>query len=85
MWAVSELLTAHRYAHATRQTAWDFAIGVQEFRGQGLMDNDLRLLHCLGMVEHAMEVTMLGEKGRTATELYCIIDVLAQLGHEREI
>ena len=28
---------------------------------------------------------MLGEKGRTATELYCIIDVLAQLGHEREI
>jgi hypothetical protein len=59
------LLQAHRYANDVSRDPWDFAVEISNLRHAGLNESDFRWLICKGFVEHASDVTLLGQKGRT--------------------
>jgi hypothetical protein len=94
------LLEAAVFARGLGQASWDFAVEIEVLRKTGLTNNDLRWLVCKGHVEHAPEVTLAGEKGRsfrpggklTFTETSCFIlteagEVFARraVGHSWEL
>jgi hypothetical protein len=60
-----ELLRAFTYARELGTDVWSFAVEIQALRASGLSDNDLRWFICRGLLEHAGEVTRLGEDVRT--------------------
>jgi hypothetical protein len=60
--AICQLVQASKYAEDTGRSAWEFAITIGEFRGEGASENDLRWLICRGYIEHAEEVTPNGSE-----------------------
>ncbi len=63
--ALGLLLEAHDYALALQRSVWDFAVEIRTVQEAGLTNSDLRWLWCKGLVEHAAEVTTIGQDGRT--------------------
>ncbi len=62
--AIEILREASDYADRTTGDPWEFAVEIQELRDLGLAANDLRFLVRKGLVEHAREVTGVGQDGR---------------------
>jgi hypothetical protein len=62
--ACKELLKALEYARGEQRDVWDFAVEIRTLREAGLTDADFRWLACLGHVEHACEVTHVGDDRR---------------------
>lgn len=62
--ALGLLLEAYSFAQEVNRNVWDFAVEAAVLRNHGLTVNDFRWLVCKGYVEHAREVTRLGEMGR---------------------
>jgi hypothetical protein len=62
--ALAELLSAFQSAKDTESAQWDFAVSIRLMSKLGLTMTDLRWLVRKGFVEHAQEVTVLGENGR---------------------
>jgi hypothetical protein len=58
------LLEALDYAQQTSGDLWEFAVEIQSLHESGLSYNDLRLLVRKNWVEHAREVTVIGQNGR---------------------
>src|SRR5258708_10766540 len=54
--AFALMLEAADYATEIDCSPWDFAVEVNELRGIGLTNNDLRWLVVKGYVEHAREI-----------------------------
>jgi hypothetical protein len=63
--ALSLLLEAHDYAQDLGQSIWDFAVELSSLRQLSLTRSDFRWLVGKGLVEHAREITLAGEEGRT--------------------
>ena len=61
---IKELLKAYHYAQVVQRETWDFAVEIRTLREAGLTDADFRWLTCQGYVDHACEVTVLGNDGR---------------------
>lgn len=61
---LTTLLEAADYAADTQSARWDFAVSIQELRRLGFNDSDLRWLIRKGFVEHAREITVLGQELR---------------------
>jgi len=61
---VIELLRAFDYARSTDRSVWDFAVEIASLRSGGMTESDFRWLVCVGLVEHAREVTRPDEDGR---------------------
>jgi hypothetical protein len=59
------LLKAHDYALNLRSDVWDLAVEIDTLHALGLTDTDLRWLACKGYVEHAKEITRIGEDRRS--------------------
>ena len=66
--ALARLAKALDHANDTGRDKWDFAVEIQELRAAGLTTGDLRWLVCKGYVEHAREITLLGEDGRMVSQ-----------------
>ncbi|MEL6110906.1 MAG: hypothetical protein AAFU85_33280 [Planctomycetota bacterium] len=62
--ALVHLSRAIAYANDTGSSHWDFAVSICHLRSLGVTEIDLRWLVKKGLVEHAYEVTVLGEDGR---------------------
>lgn len=62
--ALRELLAAYMYSQQANHGVWDFAVTVDELRSRGLTESDLRWLVCEGIVQHACEVTRIGDDTR---------------------
>gem|GEM_PF-956316 len=62
--ALRELLAAHHYSLQVGRDVWDFAVTVHELRFSGLTESDLRWLVCEELVQHACEVTRIGDHNR---------------------
>src|SRR5262245_16951221 len=62
--ALRELVKAFDYARLGKREVWDFAVEIQTLRDAGLTDSDFRWLTCVGHVDHACEVTFLGDDRR---------------------
>ncbi len=62
--AIAVLREASDYARWTSGDRWEFAVEIQHLRKLGLTPNDLRYLVRKGLVEHAREVTIVGQDGR---------------------
>jgi hypothetical protein len=62
--ALALLLEAYHFAQEVNRNVWEFAVEASLLRAFGLTVNDFRWLVCKGYVEHAREVTRLGEMGR---------------------
>ena len=62
--ALAELLKAYKYAGSTTCCRWEFAVEISRLRDAGISESDFRWLVRRGYVEHAREVTRLGEDGR---------------------
>ena len=62
--ALAQLAEAHQYAQDAGRDVWDFAVEIHSLCTLGLTRSDFRWLVCKGYVEHAREVTQLGEDGR---------------------
>jgi len=60
----AELLKAYDYARITRRNLWNFAVEIEQLRALGLNECDFRWLTCLGLVEHAREITRVEDDGR---------------------
>lgn len=79
--ALTLLLDAFKYAEQTNGDCWEFAVEIHELNEAGLTKNDLRFLVRREFVEHATEVTILGNDGRqfqstgdlTFTERTCMV------------
>lgn len=65
MAALDWLKQGYDYARELGQDDWSFAVEIQLLRSEHLTDNDLRWLVCRGLVEHAGEVTALGDDARS--------------------
>ena len=63
--ALARLLEAHDYARDAGRDPWDFAVGIRPLAAMGVTTNDLRWLVCKGYAQHAREVTLPGEPGRS--------------------
>ncbi len=63
--ALGTLLEALEYADDVGSDRWEFAVSVSELLSCGCVHNDLRWLVRRGYVEHAREVTVRGEDGRS--------------------
>lgn len=63
--AFEVLLEASEYAQQTSGECWEFAVEIQQLRSLGLSRNDLRWLVRRELVEHAREVTVQDDNGRT--------------------
>lgn len=62
--ALGELLTAYRYSLQVGRDVWDFAVTVRALSASGLTESDLRWLVCEEIVQHACEVTRVGDQSR---------------------
>ncbi len=62
--AIQALLEASDYACQTTGDPWEFAVEIRQLRGLGLTSNDLRYLVRKSLVEHAREMTIVGQDGR---------------------
>ncbi len=62
--ATDLLLEAYRYARSLEQDLWNFSVEIKILRDLGLTQNDFRWLVCRGLVEHAREVTRVGDDDR---------------------
>ena len=62
--AIAVLLEASDYACRTTGDPWEFAVEIQQLRKLGLASNDLRYLVRKGLVDHAREMTIVGQDGR---------------------
>ncbi len=62
--AIEVLLEASGYACGTTGDIWEFAVEIQQLRKLGLASNDLRYLVRKGLVDHAREMTIVGQDGR---------------------
>jgi hypothetical protein len=58
------LMQGVRYAEETGRSVWDYAVEIQDLKELGLTSNDLRWMICQDWVEHACEVSGLGESAR---------------------
>ena len=67
--ALSRLRQGLEYARDLGQDVWDFAVEIQTLRADGLTNNDFRWLVCKGYVQHAGEVTVLGDDCRSFRRL----------------
>ena len=63
--AMAELLKAHEYAGETQRSPWDFSLRIRELEALSLTANDFRWLICKQLVEHAREITLPADTGRT--------------------
>jgi hypothetical protein len=63
--ALAALAEAHEYARDLDADPWDFAVEIASLQRQKLSNSDLRWLTVRGLVEHAIEVTPLGESQRS--------------------
>ncbi len=63
--ALRLLLDAECCARELRRSKWDFAVEIEELRAAGLTNTDLRWLVCKGFVEHAPEITNIGDQQRS--------------------
>ena len=63
--AMAELLKAHEYAAETQRSAWDFSLRIRELEALSLTANDFRWLICKQLVEHAREITLPADAGRS--------------------
>ena len=68
MAALGWLKQGYDYARELGQDDWSFAVEIHLLRSERLTDNDLRWLVCRGLVEHAGEVTALGDDARSFRE-----------------
>lgn len=62
--ALRELLTAYHYSLQVGRDHWDFAVTVHALQSMGLTESDLRWLVCEELVQHACEVTRIGDSSR---------------------
>ncbi|MBW3543604.1 MAG: hypothetical protein KY476_25415 [Planctomycetes bacterium] len=62
--ALEELWRSAAYAQQLQCDHWDFAVEIATLRSFGLTNSDLRWLVLAGFVEHARDVTPVGEDGR---------------------
>jgi hypothetical protein len=62
--ALALLWKANDYAIQTSSSTWDFAVEIDQLRESGLSDNDLRYLIRTQYLEHAREVTAVGQDER---------------------
>ena len=62
--ALAELLKAYEYARSGQREVWDFAVEIRTLRETGLSNSDFRWLACAGHLDHACEVTILGDDER---------------------
>ncbi len=62
--ALRELLAANHYSLRIGRDVWDFAVTIHELRSLGLTESDLRWLVCAELVQHACEVTRVGDHNR---------------------
>jgi hypothetical protein len=60
--AMSLLLKASTYAEDTSRQVWEFAVTIGELLRDGVAENELRWLVCRGYIEHAEEVTAIGNE-----------------------
>jgi hypothetical protein len=82
------LLQAILFAEDTGRNEWDFAVEISNLRQLGLNESHFRWFVCRQFVEHAEEITSLGDDGRsfrptgrlTFTDTTCF--VLTQAGAE---
>lgn len=58
------LLQAHECARDSTSDEWDFALEIAALRDRGLTENELRWLLKMGLVEHRLEATLLGDETR---------------------
>jgi hypothetical protein len=58
------LLKARGYALDAGHDVWDFAIPFRQLRSLRISRNDFRWLVCKRYLEHAIEITLKGDKGR---------------------
>ncbi len=63
--ALAMLQESYECALDLQRDKWDFAVEIETLRKAGLSDNDLRWLVCNGYIEHAREVSLASDKGRT--------------------
>jgi hypothetical protein len=63
--ALTLLVEAHGCATTILRNVWDFAVEFDQLRQAGMTHSQFRLLVCLGLVEHAAEVTPRGQDGRS--------------------
>lgn len=61
---ITALLEAFDYAQDVDCDAWEFAVSIRELQSLGIVASDLRWLVRKGFIEHASEVTVLGDNGR---------------------
>jgi hypothetical protein len=59
------LLQAYVLATDAETSRWDFAVEIENLRNEGMDETAFRWLVCKGYVEHAEEITLPGESGRT--------------------
>jgi hypothetical protein len=62
---LAQLFEAYLYARDAQRQRWDFAVSLGSLRAAGMGWNDLRWLVCKGYVQHARELTLPGDAGRT--------------------
>jgi len=60
-----QLAESYDYASDAGRDRWDFATEIGSLSGSGLTIADFRYLACKGYVEHAREITLPGDPGRT--------------------
>jgi hypothetical protein len=63
--ALLALHQAHDRACELGRSPWDFAVEIQSLRALGTTNTDLRWLKCLGYVDHATDITLPGQEGRS--------------------
>jgi hypothetical protein len=63
--ALGCLKQSRDYASNLEIDLWEFAVEIMLLRDEGLVENDFRWLVCKGYVEHAADVTAIGEDVRT--------------------
>jgi len=59
------LLKAHDYALDAGRDIWDFSVELHRLQAAGLTECELRWLLCKQYVEHALEITLAGQSGRS--------------------
>lgn len=63
--AIEALKEARSYAEQTSGDRWEFAVEAEQLIEMGLKLNDFRWLVRKGLVEHQLEITLEGDRGRT--------------------
>ena len=63
--ALAHLYEAHEYARETGRDAWDFAVEIHVLAALGASANVFRWLVCKGYADHAREITLDGDPGRS--------------------